>query len=293
MSALKLDETAADSLQMKLNLKKQIWTGAWNESTIDRTRPLSWGHAAATTIKTTSQYLEVREYDSEQLLIACSKKLAAWQESGTHQQGKQQQQHHQGRHQQKNKQSMGNERRLNRDGGGGGKGRLQKGFHVSTASFINRCNITRITELGKTKKLPQSYALAKIVEATDFINGKGGKPLATKGGGQTSIASGQKKKNSLTSPQLPTTTTTQSNGQGTRSRTSHHHLSLKKKPKFKTGGIVVTAVQNHPGATAPKRIRSILPGHMPDPQDDPGIPSRDSSGIKKRMKIRIRKKSKS
>lgn len=285
MSALKLDEVSGDSLQMKLNLKKQIWTGAWNESTVDRTRPLSWGHTA---IKSTSQYVEVREYDSEQLLIACSKKLAAWQENGP---GKHKQQQQQQGKSHKNKYSTGmmNERRLNRDGGGG-RGRLQKGFHVSTASFINRCNITRITELGKAKKLPQNYALAKIVEATDFITGlnRGG------GGGKLTLNSGNgggtpaapRKKNSLTSTQLPPTAT---------NPLTFPRNHLKKKTKFKTGGIVVTAVQSHQGGTAPKRIRPTLPGRSLETTQEPVVPARDTAHIKnlvKKVKNKIRKKPK-
>lgn len=277
MSALKLDEGSADSLQMKLSLKKQIWTGAWNESTMDRTRPLSWGHTA---IKTTSQYL-VREYDSEQLLIACSKKLAAWQEKGTsrHQQ-------HQGKLG-RNKQTTGGgttlnqtERRLNRDNG---KGRLQKGFHVSTASFINRCNITRITELGKTakKQVPQNYALAKIVEATDFITGLNNKTgnKSLQKGNSTSTGPGhhQKKKNSLTSSQLPAAVASQT--QATTRIRNNHSTTTKKKPKFKTGGIVVTAVQH--GVTPPKRIRSILPWKTGDTAEEPETATKDGIRPKK------------
>lgn len=277
MSAMKLDESA-DSLQMKLNLKKHIWTGAWNESLGERPRPLSWGHPV---IKGNHhQYLEVREYDSEQLLIACSKKLADWQQNGNcsnqttmgttkkknHNSSKQGKnaKHHQGNN---NAGSVAlNERRLHRDTSKGGGGRLQKGFHVSTASFINRCNITRITEIGKTKKLPQNYALAKIVEATDFITSGGlnNRGMASRG----FHAPAQKKRHSLTPPQMPIQTTNGSHlgatfnnnisSSSVCSRPRKNPLTLKKRSKFKAGGIAVTAVQNHRDGP-PKRSRSILP----------------------------------
>lgn len=245
MASLKINDgvhdSSADHLQAKLNLKKQIWTGTWNETAIDRTRPLSWG-VSHTTIKNTSHYLEVREYDSEQLLIACSRKLTAWQENGNRQ---------------VNAKSKTNEKKINRDGAGPHR-RLQKGFHVSTASFINRCNITKLNELGKTKKIPQNYALAKIVEATDFIAGLN-KGKAT-GRGQKVMM--------MTSPQLPknpqtTSFKTGSNNQTTmtqiaRSRTN---LTLKKKNKFKTGGIVATAVQSSSSRLQTTPLRRIrLPG---------------------------------
>lgn len=285
MAALKLDESP-DSLQMKLHLKKQIWTGAWNEQAIDRTRPLSWGH---TGIKT-NHYLELREYDSEQLLIACSRKLLAWQEDG-----KTQGQGHTGSHnnKQKNKATGGgggvgggggitvtHDRRLNRDTAKGG--RMQKGFHVSTASFINRCNITRITELGKGKKLPQNYAMAKIVEATDFMTGRT----------TTTTVNGQKKRASV----LPGTTTTGNATNRTTTTTTLGLTTTKKKSKFKTSGIVVTAVQNHAGVP-PKRIRSILPTHRGTTNnsltsDEPQIGAGRDQIKNLAKKIRIRKKSK-
>lgn len=258
MAALKLEETA-DSLQMKLNLKKQIWTGTWNEQAIDRTRPLSWGH---TGLKTTNQYLELREYDSEQLLIACSRKLTAWQESGKQGHGQQV-----NNNKQKNNKSTGqtmghSDRRLNRDGAKGG--RNQKGFHVSTASFINRCNITRITELGKGKKLPQNFAMAKIVEATGVMGS-------------------QKKRGSIGTGQLLP------GASNDLARTTR----MGKRSKFRTGGIVVTAVQNHQGVP-PKRIRSILPTPSnPGVTEEQPRTSRDKiKSLAKKIKIKIRKKSK-
>lgn len=240
---------SADSLQMKLSLKKQIWTGAWNESAMDRTRPLSWGVSSGNmALKSTSQYLEVKEYDSEQLLIACSRKLEAWQENGNRQQKQQQQ------GKQKSHKTIGNHhgKKLNRDDK---SQRLQKGFHVSTASFINRCNITRISELGgKTRKTPQSYAL---VETTDFITSGLGRSTfqrRLKGG---SVAVGQKKI-------LPQSNLVGAGG-GQENRNAGGEISRRgantKKNKFKTGGIVVTAVQKpgKPTKKVAKRTRAILP----------------------------------
>ncbi|GAB0093380.1 Nna1 [Sergentomyia squamirostris] len=75
----------ADSLQLKLSLKKQIWAGAWpGKNGIDRSRPLSWGVSSIGGNKKVSMnnhHPRLLEYDSESLLTACSQKLAAWQET--------------------------------------------------------------------------------------------------------------------------------------------------------------------------------------------------------------------
>uniref|UniRef100_A0A336MBI9 CSON013163 protein n=1 Tax=Culicoides sonorensis TaxID=179676 RepID=A0A336MBI9_CULSO len=69
----KKDKT--ENLQLKLSLKKQIWTGthsAGDTTTMDISRPLSWGKG---------QIMRPVHYDSMALLTACSRKLAEWQET--------------------------------------------------------------------------------------------------------------------------------------------------------------------------------------------------------------------
>uniref|UniRef100_A0A336MAR4 CSON014405 protein n=1 Tax=Culicoides sonorensis TaxID=179676 RepID=A0A336MAR4_CULSO len=69
------DYQTAENLQLKLSLKKQIWTGthsAGDTTTMDISRPLSWGKG---------QIMRPVHYDSMALLTACSRKLAEWQET--------------------------------------------------------------------------------------------------------------------------------------------------------------------------------------------------------------------
>uniref|UniRef100_A0A336KP57 CSON013163 protein n=1 Tax=Culicoides sonorensis TaxID=179676 RepID=A0A336KP57_CULSO len=64
-----------DKSELKLSLKKQIWTGthsAGDTTTMDISRPLSWGKG---------QIMRPVHYDSMALLTACSRKLAEWQET--------------------------------------------------------------------------------------------------------------------------------------------------------------------------------------------------------------------
>ncbi|XP_037918827.1 uncharacterized protein LOC119656542 isoform X4 [Hermetia illucens] len=68
-----------ENLQFKLSLKKQIWTGVMTDASTysERNVPLSWGVPPILKKKS----LHLIKDDSEALLTACSQKLAAWQQS--------------------------------------------------------------------------------------------------------------------------------------------------------------------------------------------------------------------
>lgn len=218
---------SADNLQLKLSLKKQIWAGAWSDNGgggIDRSRPLSWGVPSG--LKNTSNYLEVREYDSEKLLIACSQKLAAWQETGERQVTNK-----------SNQRNTGNQNRR----------QTTKQLHISTTNLTARCSIANLGDmsLAKARKKPKGFSLTKIVEATDFIthlsqNSKNTR--ARKMSGPTQLP-GTTTNNTVYSNHLhfglvPSSTSLLSNVSKSRP-----FPTLKKRNKFKTSGIVATAVQ--------------------------------------------------
>uniref|UniRef100_A0A1B0CST1 Peptidase M14 domain-containing protein n=2 Tax=Lutzomyia longipalpis TaxID=7200 RepID=A0A1B0CST1_LUTLO len=218
---------AAESLQLKLSLKKQIWAGAWpGKNGIDRSRPLSWGVSSISGKKTLVGHPRMHDYDSESLLTACSQKLAAWQES----------------EKQNASSTIPGDKKTPRKqtsvsvGAIQGKSLGEKGTKTrkNTAAIVTPTK-SLPEEQGKPKRNP-SICLTTIVKATDFF---------------THLAKSTKTPKSRDVPSsalLAPPTLTSSAFVPNANHTGHN--KPKSPSKFRTGAIVVTAVQ--PGKKSKK-----------------------------------------
>ncbi|XP_055709580.1 cytosolic carboxypeptidase Nna1 isoform X2 [Phlebotomus papatasi] len=255
---------AADSLQLKLSLKKQIWAGAWpGTNGIDRSRPLSWGVSSITSKKATGNHHRTQDYDSESLLTACSQKLAAWQET--------------------ERQNAVAASTAISDKKTPRKQVTIAGSAVQVKSLSEKVNKNRRNtatfptptkclpeDQGKSKRKPKS-TLTKIVKATDFFThlAKSSKTPKSRDVPSQALLAPQ----SLVGTLVP--------------NTNHSGHKLKAPNKFRTGAIVVTAVQ--PG----KKSKKMRPNRHKN-HDTSDSDSENAKTFVRKVRTKIkRKKSKS
>ncbi|XP_059617798.1 cytosolic carboxypeptidase Nna1 [Phlebotomus argentipes] len=249
----------ADNLQLKLSLKKQIWAGAWpGKNGIDRSRPLSWGVSSLSSKKTAANHPRINDYDSESLLTACSQKLAAWQET----------------ERQNAASALASDKKTPRKPATVNGSAVQAKVNEkvgknrrNTASFVTPIK-SLPEEQAKSKRKPKS-TLTKIVKATDFF---------------THLAKAKPKGRDVPSAAL----LAPQNFVGALVPSANHLGHKPKSPsKFRTGAIVVTAVQ--PG----KKSKKMRPARHKN-RDTSDSDSENAKTFVRKVRTKIkRKKSKS
>ncbi|XP_073832558.1 nna1 carboxypeptidase isoform X3 [Musca autumnalis] len=219
-SMAKKEPLSKEDLEIKLSLKKKIWTGIQPEDGpygVDRCRPLTW--VPPPPLKTPTKKAvdhnrvacarNVLRLENEAFLTACSQKLLEWQSINSNEEG--------------------------------GTPRVNQTLMMPELNedhtmriFKHLANMKKPAKPksdNETKTKPKRNIITKVTETTTFL----------------SKISKNKSRNNLATTYRGSTvnkqTSTTGGGGGLSGVTMQHKLHTRNPSKFKTGGIVATAVQ--------------------------------------------------